>query len=119
MSDGESSPPYEPSQPPTASTSTPKTHLMSFGIPSPISPGSCPPRGTLWPYAELLVCARSRVRSDPVSIARDLVGWACDLRPDDQDLALADRSLLDTVAVAVAARAEPVVRAARGLPEAA
>jgi 2-methylcitrate dehydratase PrpD len=54
-----------------------------------------------------------------VSIARDLSSWACDLRPDDQDLALADRSLLDAVAVAVAARAEPVVRAARGLPEAA
>src|SRR3954469_17474686 len=35
MSDGESSPPYEPSQPPTASMSTPNTHLMSLGILGP------------------------------------------------------------------------------------
>src|ERR1041384_7032681 len=30
MSSGESSPPYEPSQPATASTSTPKPHRISF-----------------------------------------------------------------------------------------
>jgi 2-methylcitrate dehydratase PrpD len=58
-------------------------------------------------------------RAAVTSIAHELSAWAAGLRPDDEDLALADRSLLDTVAVAVAARPEPVVRAARGLPEAA
>ena len=32
MSEGESSPPYDPSQPPTASMSTPNTAMISLGI---------------------------------------------------------------------------------------
>ncbi len=51
--------------------------------------------------------------------AQTLARWAADLRPAEDDLALADRSLLDTVAVALAARDHPVVAVASGLPEAA
>lgn len=53
------------------------------------------------------------------SIAVDLAEWATSLAPTDDDLTLADRSLLDTVAVAVAGREERVVAAAAGLPDAA
>jgi 2-methylcitrate dehydratase PrpD len=53
------------------------------------------------------------------SLAGDLATWAAELTPSDEDLALADRSLLDTVAVAVAARTEPVVGLAAGVSEAA
>jgi 2-methylcitrate dehydratase PrpD len=53
------------------------------------------------------------------SLAGDLAAWAAELTPSDEDLALADRSLLDTVAVAVAARTEPVVGLAAGVSEAA
>lgn len=53
------------------------------------------------------------------SLATELARWAVDLVPDAPDLELADRSLLDTVAVAVAARDEPVVRYASLLSEAA
>lgn len=53
------------------------------------------------------------------SLATELARWAVDLVPDAPDLELADRSLLDTVAVAVAAREEPVVRYASLLSEAA
>lgn len=52
-------------------------------------------------------------------LATALASWAAELNPDDADVVLADRALLDTVAVAVAARAEPVVRRAIGLSEAA
>ncbi len=41
------------------------------------------------------------------SVARALAGWATELDPSDEDLALARRSLLDTVAVMVAARDDP------------
>jgi 2-methylcitrate dehydratase PrpD len=54
-----------------------------------------------------------------VTIATVLARWAAELRPDDDDLALADRSLADTVAVALAARDHPVTAVAAGLPEAA
>jgi 2-methylcitrate dehydratase PrpD len=54
-----------------------------------------------------------------MSVAGDLATWAARLRPTADDLDLADRSLLDTVAVAVAARHEPVVQAASSLSEAA
>jgi 2-methylcitrate dehydratase PrpD len=47
-----------------------------------------------------------------------LAQWAHDLAPDDDDLALADRSLLDTVAVTLAAREHPVTKVAAGLTEA-
>ena len=51
------------------------------------------------------------------SLAMRLAGWAHDLRPSQQDLALAQRSLLDTVAVAVAARDHQVTRLAASLGE--
>ncbi len=51
-------------------------------------------------------------------LADALAAWAGRLRPDAKDQELARRSLLDTVAVAVAARQEPVTQAARGLSEA-
>jgi 2-methylcitrate dehydratase PrpD len=53
------------------------------------------------------------------SIARELATWAADLGPTADDLDLADRSLLDTVAVAVAARNEPLIQTASFLSEAA
>ena len=49
--------------------------------------------------------ARAR-RMTPV--AEQLAAWAAGLEPSDDDLALARRSLVDTVAVAVAARAHPI-----------
>jgi 2-methylcitrate dehydratase PrpD len=51
------------------------------------------------------------------SIAVELARWAADLEPTDADLDLAGRALLDTVAVALAARDEPVLGHARDLPE--
>ena len=51
------------------------------------------------------------------SLALALARWAHSLEPTPEDLALADRSLLDTVAVAVAARDHPVTRLAAGLPD--
>jgi 2-methylcitrate dehydratase PrpD len=42
------------------------------------------------------------------SVARGLADWATELDPSEEDLALARRSLLDTVAVLVAARADPL-----------
>jgi 2-methylcitrate dehydratase PrpD len=51
------------------------------------------------------------------SIAVELARWAHDIEPTAADLALADRSLADTVAVALAARDHPVTRLAAGLPE--
>ncbi len=44
--------------------------------------------------------------------------WAHELAPTADDLALADRSLLDTVAVTLAARDHPVTKVAAGLTEA-
>jgi 2-methylcitrate dehydratase PrpD len=51
------------------------------------------------------------------SIASALGQWALDLRPSADDLALADRALLDTVAVTLAARGHPVAGLAESLPE--
>lgn len=53
------------------------------------------------------------------SMADSLAEWASALVPTPDDLALADRALLDTVAVAVAAREHPVTRVAAELPDAA
>jgi 2-methylcitrate dehydratase PrpD len=47
-----------------------------------------------------------------------LAAWAAAFEPSDADLALARRSLLDTVSVAVAGRHEPVTRIAAGEDEA-
>jgi 2-methylcitrate dehydratase PrpD len=51
------------------------------------------------------------------SLAVALAGWAHGLRPTREDLELADRSLLDTVAVALAARDHPVTGLAAALSE--
>jgi 2-methylcitrate dehydratase PrpD len=51
------------------------------------------------------------------TLALELARWAHDLQPGEQDLALAHRSLLDTVAVALAARHHRVTRLAAGLPQ--
>src|SRR5271165_1405088 len=51
------------------------------------------------------------------SIASALSQWAYDLAPADEDMALAGRSLLDTVAVMLAARDHPVTKLAANLPE--
>jgi 2-methylcitrate dehydratase PrpD len=52
------------------------------------------------------------------STARVLAQWAHELQPTAADLALADRSLLDTVAVTLAARDNPVTKVAVSLTEA-
>ena len=48
-------------------------------------------------------------------VAERLAGWAVALEPDAEDLALARRSLVDTVAVALAGAAHPVARPAAEL----
>jgi 2-methylcitrate dehydratase PrpD len=53
------------------------------------------------------------------SVAQQLAAWATDLEPTDDDRALADRALRDTVAVAVAARDHPVGALLDDLPESA
>ena len=53
------------------------------------------------------------------TLAEDLAHWACSLVPTADDLALADRSLLDTLAVTVGARPSPLVPVVAQLPEAA
>jgi 2-methylcitrate dehydratase PrpD len=53
------------------------------------------------------------------SLAAGLAAWAAALDPTVEDLELAQRSLLDTVAVTIAARDEPTVRVAASLSEAA
>src|SRR6201986_2802550 len=51
------------------------------------------------------------------SVAVTLAEWAAGLEPDREDLELAHRSLLDTVAVTLAARDHRVTRLAAGFPE--
>jgi 2-methylcitrate dehydratase PrpD len=53
----------------------------------------------------------------PAPLAVELAQWAHSFQPDSGDLALAGRSLRDTVAVTLAARDHPVTRLAAGLPE--
>ncbi|MFD0111798.1 MmgE/PrpD family protein [Streptomyces sp. NPDC058320] len=53
------------------------------------------------------------------AIAESLAEWAYGYEPDAEDLALARRSLLDTVAVTLAARDHPVSALAAELPDAA
>jgi 2-methylcitrate dehydratase PrpD len=53
------------------------------------------------------------------TIAESLAQWADGYVPDADDLALAQRSLLDTAAVTLAARGHPVCAIAAGLPDAA
>jgi 2-methylcitrate dehydratase PrpD len=54
-----------------------------------------------------------------VNLAATLVDWATGYRPDSGDLALAQRSLLDTLAVTLAAREHPIRPVAATLPDAA
>jgi 2-methylcitrate dehydratase PrpD len=51
------------------------------------------------------------------SVAEDLAGWASELRASEEDFALADRALVDTLAVAVAARTHPIRDVLGELPE--
>jgi 2-methylcitrate dehydratase PrpD len=51
------------------------------------------------------------------STAADLGQWAHDLVPSDDDLALADRSLTDTVAVTLAASEHPLTKVAASLAD--
>jgi hypothetical protein len=51
------------------------------------------------------------------SVTVELAQWAAGLRPTPDDLALADRSLTDAVAVTLAALDDPVTRLAAGLPD--
>lgn len=51
------------------------------------------------------------------SVTIGLARWAVDIQPTAEDLALADRALLDTVAVGLAARKEPILQIAAVLPE--
>ena len=51
------------------------------------------------------------------SVAVTLAEWAAGLEPDREDLELAHRSLLDTVAVTLAAREHRVTRLAGALPD--
>jgi len=51
------------------------------------------------------------------SITIGLAQWSVDFVPSAEDLALADRALLDTVAVGLAARDEPILDIAAILPE--
>lgn len=53
------------------------------------------------------------------SAAETLARWAHALVPDAEDLALAQRSLVDTLAVTLAARDDDLVRISAGLPDAA
>ena len=53
------------------------------------------------------------------SLAEDLARWATELSPTAHDLELADRSLVDTLAVTVGARNSPLVPVVAELPEAA
>ncbi|WP_336660818.1 MmgE/PrpD family protein [Leucobacter sp. USHLN153] len=53
-----------------------------------------------------------------MTTAEALAEWAHTLRPSDADLALAQRSLIDTLAVALAARQHPLVTVSRQLGEA-
>jgi hypothetical protein len=53
------------------------------------------------------------------STAETLVRWAHDYVPGTEDLELAQRSLLDTVAVTLAARQHDLVQPSAGLPAAA
>ena len=48
-------------------------------------------------------------------IALDLARWAAGLQPTDDDLSLARRALIDTVAVSVAAHGDPLLEIARPL----
>ncbi|MGE9809392.1 MULTISPECIES: MmgE/PrpD family protein [unclassified Janibacter] len=52
-----------------------------------------------------------------MSTALDLARWACDLEPTTDDLELADRQLRDTVAVALVARDEDLLRRTAALTE--
>ena len=54
-----------------------------------------------------------------MNLAGTLVGWAAAYTPDEDDLALAQRSLLDTLAVTLAAREHPIRPVADTLPDAA
>lgn len=49
-------------------------------------------------------------------LARRLAGWATTVQPSDLDIDLADRALVDTVSVALAARHHPILHTSQELP---
>jgi 2-methylcitrate dehydratase PrpD len=55
--------------------------------------------------------------SRTTGVAESLAGWAERFEADDEDLALADRALLDTVSVGLAARDQPILSIVTSLPE--
>jgi 2-methylcitrate dehydratase PrpD len=55
--------------------------------------------------------------TDRPSITNSLAHWAVDIEPSADDLALADRALLDTVSVGLAARQEPILDIAAVMTE--
>jgi 2-methylcitrate dehydratase PrpD len=59
-----------------------------------------------------------RIPTSSISSADRLAGWAISHEASDEDRALARRALVDTVAVAIAGRGEPVARIAAGEGEA-
>ncbi len=61
--------------------------------------------------------ARSDGATPTIPLAVRLAEWAHGVQPSRDDLELAGRSLLDTVAVTLAARDHPVTALAAGLPE--
>src|SRR5687768_15619871 len=52
-----------------------------------------------------------------LGVARELAVWATQLEPTADDEALAERSLLDVLAVTASAREHPIRRVVGGLPE--
>src|ERR1700677_1395039 len=72
---------------------------------------------TKWPYIGLSRFTRAGRGPMMTSVAVPLARWAAELAPAPGDLELADRSLLDTVAVTLAAREHRVTRLAATLTE--
>jgi 2-methylcitrate dehydratase PrpD len=69
----------------------------------------------IWPYKSCVGDEGMEMAEKP-TVARTLAGWAQDLAPNADDLALARRSLMDTVAVTLAARDHPIRRIVADLP---
>src|SRR6266568_2081994 len=61
----------------------------------------------------------SKPAGTTIHLAEALAAWAVRLDPTAEDLDLAERALLDTMAVTLAARDHPLVQVARGLQDAA
>src|ERR1700689_737945 len=99
---------------PVAVPSSPRSQRSS---PSS-SPDGNSARPAMIPGVPLFCCRVAEPGGATMTPAAEaLARWAADLEPGPDALALADRALLDTVAVALAARDHPVTTLAAGLPE--